>query len=143
MAGQYQFTATCKNLLQEDVTFQSNIIPIQYAMPTPVPTEAPIVTPPQPEYVETPTTDGLPEYVDSIQQALDVVWTVCAVLAVISAGLLCAGLIRRMQQRPSPPRHTITWSGATTVTIRLRRPRRKSQGQGCQARKACPGQPAG
>ena len=45
MAGQYQFTATCKNLLQEDVTFQSNIIPIQYAMPTPVPTEAPIVTP--------------------------------------------------------------------------------------------------
>lgn len=99
MAGQYQFTATCKNLLQEDVTFQSNIIPIQYAMPTPVPTEAPIVTPPQPEYVETPTTDGLPEYVDSIQQALDVVWTVCAVLAVISAGLLCAGLIRRMQQK--------------------------------------------
>ena len=30
------------------------------------------MTPPQPEYVETPTTDGLPEYVDSIQQALDV-----------------------------------------------------------------------
>lgn len=98
MAGQYQFAAVCKNLLQEDVTFLSNIIPIQYAQPTPEPTEAPIVTPPQPDYVETPTSDGLPEYVDSVQKALDVVWTVCAVLAVISAGLLCAGLIRRMQQ---------------------------------------------
>lgn len=86
MAGQYQFAAVCKNLLQEDVTFLSNIIPIQYAQPTPEPTEAPIVTPPQPDYVETPTSDGLPEYVDSVQKALDVVWTVCAVLAVISAG---------------------------------------------------------
>lgn len=99
MAGQYQFTATCKNLLQEDVTFQSNIIPIQYAQPTAEPTEAPIVTPPQPDYVEIPTDDGLPEYVDSVQRGLDVVWTVCAVLAFISAALLCAGLVRRMQQK--------------------------------------------
>jgi len=99
MAGQYQFEASCLNLLQETVAFKSNILPIAYAQPTPVPTEAPIVTPPQPVYEEIPTTDGLPPYVDGVQQALTALWIICLVLTLLSGGLLAAGLVRRAQQK--------------------------------------------
>lgn len=99
MAGQYQFEASCLNLLQETVAFKSNILPIAYAQPTPVPTEAPIVTPPQPVYEEIPTTDGLPPYVDGVQQALNALWIICLVLTLLSGGLLVAGLVRRAQQK--------------------------------------------
>lgn len=99
MAGQYQFEASCLNLLQETVSFKSNILPIAYAQPTPVPTEAPIVTPPQPVYEELPTTDGLPAYVDGVQRALNALWIICLVLAILSGGLLAAGLVRRAQQK--------------------------------------------
>lgn len=99
MAGQYQFEASCLNLLQETVAFKSNILPIAYAQPTPVPTEAPIVTPPQPVYEEIPTTDGLPPYVDGVQQALNALWIICLVLTLLSGGLLAAGLVRRAQQK--------------------------------------------
>lgn len=99
MAGQYQFEASCLNLLQETVSFKSNILPIAYAQPTSVPTEAPIVTPPQPVYEELPTTDGLPAYVDGVQRALNALWIICLVLAILSGGLLAAGLVRRAQQK--------------------------------------------
>ena len=99
MAGQYQFEASCLNLLQETVAFKSNILPIAYAQPTPVPTEAPIVTPPQPVYEEIPTTDGLPPYVDGVQQALNALWIICLVLTLLSGGLLAVGLVRRAQQK--------------------------------------------
>ena len=99
MAGQYQFVATCKNILQEDVSFNSNILYIGYADPTPVPTEAPIVTPPQPVHEDIPTDDGLPSYVSSVQSLLHVLWIVCLILAIISGLLLAIGLVRRAQQK--------------------------------------------
>ena len=99
MAGQYQFVATCKNILQEDVSFNSNILYIGYADPTPVPTEAPIVTPPQPVHEDIPTDDGLPSYVSSVQSLLRVLWIVCLILAIISGLLLAIGLVRRAQQK--------------------------------------------
>lgn len=98
MAGQYQFQATSQNVLQETVSFDSNIIPIAYAQPTAVPTAAPIVTPPQPVHEDIPTDDGLPAYVDTVQSALNVVWILCAVLGAVSLALLIAGLVRRAQQ---------------------------------------------
>ena len=38
MAGSYQFTASCKDVLGQTLNFNSNAIPIAYAEPTPVPT---------------------------------------------------------------------------------------------------------
>lgn len=142
MAGQYQFVATCKNLLQEDVTFQSNIISIMYAQPTAVPTDAPIVTPPQPDYVETPTTDGLPEYVDTVQQALDVVWTICAVLAVVSAGLLCVGLVRRMQQKAQSAKAYDHLERGTYRDYTTPAPKEKSKGKAAKGGKGSGAKPA-
>ncbi len=97
MAGQYRFDASVKNQLDETETFNSNIIPIAYAQPTAVPTEAPIITPPLPKYEEIPTDDGLPEYVGSIQQVLQALYWVFMVLAIISLALLAAGVVRRIQ----------------------------------------------
>lgn len=97
MAGQYRFDAAVKNQLDETEVFNSNIIPIAYAQPTAVPTEAPIITPPLPQYEEIPTADGLPEYVGSIQQVLRVLYWVFMVLAIISLALLAVGVARRIQ----------------------------------------------
>ncbi len=97
MAGQYRFDASVKNQLDETEVFNSNIIPIAYAQPTAVPTEAPIITPPLPQHEEIPTADGLPEYVGSIQQVLRALYWVFMVLAIISLALLAAGVVRRIQ----------------------------------------------
>lgn len=98
MAGQYRFDATVKNQLGETETFQSNVLQIGYAQPTAEPTEAPIVTPPMPVYVDIPTDDGLPEYVDSVQGVLDTLYWVFMVLAVICLVLLAVGVVRRIQR---------------------------------------------
>ena len=97
MAGQYRFDATVKNQLNETETFESNIIRIAYAQPTPVPTDAPIVTPPMPTYEDIPTDDGLPEYVDTVQKALGIAYRVLLVLAGICLLLLLIGVVRRLQ----------------------------------------------
>lgn len=97
MAGQYRFDAKVKNQLSETETFESNIIPIAFANPTPVPTEAPIVTPPMPVYEDMPTDDGLPSYVGSVQKTLDVLYWVFMSLAGVSLLLLAIGVVRRIQ----------------------------------------------
>ena len=97
MAGQYRFDAKVKNQLNETETFESNIIHIAFAQPTPEPTDAPIVTPPMPTYEDIPTDDGLPAYVDTVQKALGIAYRVLLVLAVICLALLAIGVVRRMQ----------------------------------------------
>lgn len=97
MAGKYRFDAKVKNQLSETETFESNIIQIAYAQPTPVPTEAPIVTPPMPVYEEMPTDDGLPEYVGTVQKTLDTLYWVFMALAAVCLLLLTIGVIRRIQ----------------------------------------------
>ncbi|MGN0779674.1 MAG: CARDB domain-containing protein [Aristaeellaceae bacterium] len=97
MAGQYRFDATVTNQLSEKETFQSNVIQISYAQPTVAPTEAPIVTPPMPVYEDMPTTDGLPAYVGSVQQVLNVLYWVFMSLAGVSLLLLAVGVVRRIQ----------------------------------------------
>lgn len=97
MAGQYRFDARVKNQLNETETFESNIIYIAFAQPTPEPTDAPIVTPPMPTYEDIPTDDGLPAYVDTVQKALSIAYRVLLVLAAICLLLLAIGVVRRMQ----------------------------------------------
>lgn len=97
MAGQYRFDAKVKNQLNETETFESNIIHIAFAQPTPEPTDAPIVTPPMPTYEDIPTDDGLPAYVDTVQRALGIAYRVLLVLAAICLLLLAIGVVRRMQ----------------------------------------------
>ena len=96
MAGQYRFDARVKNQLNETETFESNIIHIAFAQPTPEPTDAPIVTPPMPTYEDIPTDDGLPAYVDTVQKALGIAYKVLLVLAAVCLALLAIGVVRRI-----------------------------------------------
>ena len=98
MAGQYQFEARAVDKLDQTQRFTSNILRIGYTAPTPVPTEAPIITPPVPSYEPVPTGDGLPDYVDMAQQTLDIVFWVFGGLAALSGILLVFGLIRRAKK---------------------------------------------
>lgn len=62
MPGTFQFTASCRDVLGQTVTFTSNSIQIVRDDPTPVPTEAPLVTPPAPVYEDVPESyDEIPE----------------------------------------------------------------------------------
>lgn len=97
MAGQFRFDAAVKNKLNETETFQSNIIPIAYELPTAEPTEEPIATPAMPVYEAEPTSDGLPEYVATLQNALDVLYKVFLVAGIACLALLAVGVVRRIQ----------------------------------------------
>jgi len=95
MAGKYQFVASTKDLLGNTVTFESNIVPISYSAPTPVPTEAPVRTPPPLVLEELPTRAELPKVVDTVQQ---VAYTLCFVfggMLAVALLLLIIALIRR------------------------------------------------
>ena len=81
MAGQYQFVAQCRNQLGDSVSFDSNIIYIGFTEPTPVPTEAPIVTPPVPVLDELPTEADLPENLNLIDQILKYAIYVLSIVA--------------------------------------------------------------
>lgn len=95
MAGSYQFIARANNQLNEVENFPSNIVHISYAMPTPVPTEAPIVTPPAPQLEEIPTDDGLPPFYDTIQGALGVMgWLFSVVAALLGLFILFVLVMR-------------------------------------------------
>ncbi len=97
MAGQYRFDAKVKNQLGENVTFESNIIRIAHQLPTAEPTSAPIVTPPKPVYEQVPTTDGLPEYVSTLQNVLGTASKVFMALGAACLVLLVIGVVRRIQ----------------------------------------------
>lgn len=97
MAGQFRFDAKVKNQLNETETFESNIIPIAYELPTAVPTEAPLATPVKPVYEDMPTSDDLPEYVTTVQNTLDVLYKVFLVAGIACLALLAVGVVRRIQ----------------------------------------------
>ena len=97
MAGQFRFDASVKDELEEVQTFSSNILQIQYAPPTAQPTDAPIVTPPAPVYEALPTSDGLPEYVSTVEKIISVVNHIALILVAVCALLLVVGVVRRIQ----------------------------------------------
>lgn len=95
--GQFRFDASVVDEIEQTQTFESNIIPIQYEMPTPKPTDAPIVTPPAPHYEELPTTDDMPAYVNTVQKIIAVVNHAALILAGICLALAAVGTVRRIQ----------------------------------------------
>ena len=98
MAGTFQFTASCKDELGQTITFPSNMVLIQHVPPTPVPTEAPIVTPPRPVMATPPVPQSDP-MMDQIQ---DISKKIRLPLAGVSGGLillLVIGLIRRIAKK--------------------------------------------
>lgn len=97
MAGQFRFDARVKNKLNETDVFESNIIRIAHELPTTVPTDAPIVTPPKPVYEDMPTSDGLPGYVSTLQNTMNILYTVFMVLGAVCLTLLAIGAVRRVQ----------------------------------------------
>jgi len=99
MAGTFQFTANTKDELNQTLTFASNTIPIAYAPPTPVPTEAPLVTPPAPAQVEMPTATTAPTWIRQAESAADTAkWIFLAIAGVLGL-LLLIGAVRRGQSR--------------------------------------------
>lgn len=97
MAGQFRFDASVKDELEETQTFSSNIVQIMYAQPTLQPTDAPIVTIPAPKYEDLPTSDGLPEYVGTVEKIISVLNHIALILAAVCAALLAVGVVRRIQ----------------------------------------------
>ncbi len=99
MAGNFQFTANAKDELGQVVSFASNTIPIAYAPPTPVPTEAPLVTPPAPA---THTPVPLPQEdpnIGSIERIAGIAGPVFAGIAGVLGVLLLIGAVRRGRSR--------------------------------------------
>ena len=95
MAGQYQFEARTLNALEETQSFTSNIIRIDYAEPTAVPTDVPIVTPPAPVHEPDPTLQPA----TALEEALPTVQSVAMVLALVGIALLLIAGIARLAHK--------------------------------------------
>ena len=99
MQGNYQFTAVCKDQLDQVLTFTSNPIFIAYSEPTPVPTEAPLVTPPAPAAEPMPTDQPEPEWLDQVQGIAENAKWILAGIAGLLLLLLLIGAVRRGKSR--------------------------------------------
>ena len=99
MAGVFQFTANAKDELGQVVSFASNSIPIAYAPPTPVPTEAPLVTPLAPVTVAMPEATAAPNWIGQAEQTANSAKWILAGIAGVLAVLLLIGAVRRGHSR--------------------------------------------
>ena len=99
MAGNFQFTANCRDQLSQPLSFASNIIPIVFAAPTPEPTQAPLVTPPAPATEPIPQDLREPEWLDQVEGVADSAKWILAGITGVLVLLLGIGLIRRMQMK--------------------------------------------
>lgn len=104
MAGTYQFTASCRDMLNQTQTFTSNAIPIAYAPPTPVPTEAPLVTPPAPRMEPMPTDQLPPAWLETAESVAGIAKWVLAGLGGVMLLLLLIGAVRRGRSRSQSKR---------------------------------------
>ena len=95
MPGNFQFTANAKDELGQIVSFASNTIPIAYAPPTPVPTEAPLVTPPAPATMALPQATASPAWIPQTERIADVAKWAFAGIAGALGVLLLIGAVRR------------------------------------------------
>ena len=99
MAGTFQFTAVCRDALDQVLTFDSNPVVISYSEPTPVPTEAPLVTPPAPAMEPIPTDQPEPEWLDQVESIADGAKWILAGIAGVLLVLLLIGAVRRGKSR--------------------------------------------
>ncbi len=99
IAGKFQFTATCKDLLGNDATFESNIIPISYSVPTPEPTTVPQRTPPPLQTEPIPKTAGLPAAFTTAKGVTYALFVVSLLLLGGSLVLMMFAFSKRVAQR--------------------------------------------
>ena len=99
MQGTYQFTASCKDQLDQVLTFTSNPVVISYVDPTPVPTEAPLVTPEAPPAEPLPTDQPEPEWLGQVESIAENAKYILAAIAAILLVLLLIGAVRRGKSR--------------------------------------------
>ena len=102
MPGLFQFTASCQDQLSQTLTFASNNLQITMQQPTPEPTEAPIVTPPAPQYQtvpesyqELPASRKLPEWTEQVESIADTAKYIFGGIAAVLCVLLGIGFVRR------------------------------------------------
>ena len=113
MAGSYQFTTSCKDVLGQTLNFNSNAIPIAYAEPTPVPTEAPLVTPPAPATEPLPTDQPEPEWLDQAEGVAGIAKWILAGVGGLLLLLLLIGAVRRGKSRSDSKKAMDHLEGAT------------------------------
>ena len=97
MAGNFRFDARMENQLEETVTFYSDLIHIIRSTPTAAPTMVPIPKPELGEKEELPTSDGLPPYVTTVQNALGIAQWVFLGIGAIALILIVVGLAGRVK----------------------------------------------
>jgi hypothetical protein len=99
MAGKFQFTAACKDLLGNAVTFDSNPVSISYSVPTPEPTTVPQRTP-QPLITEpVPKSAGLPPAFATAKNVSLILFGLFLVLLGGGLVLLMVAFSKRIAQR--------------------------------------------
>ena len=113
MAGTFQFTARCKDQLGQTLSFTSNPIVISYSEPTPVPTEAPLVTPPAPSMEPMPTDQPEPEWLDQAESIADSAKWILAGIGGVLLILLLIGAVRRGKSRSESRKAMDHLEGAT------------------------------
>ena len=113
MAGTFQFTANTKDELNQTLTFSSNPIQIAYAPPTPVPTEAPLVTPVAPGDIPMPQATAAPQWIGQAEQAADTAKWVFTGIAGVLGVLLLIGAVRRGHSKSQSKKAMDHLEGAT------------------------------
>ena len=113
MEGKFQFTANCKDQLDQALSFASNEVAIHYAEPTPVPTEAPLVTPPAPAAEPLPTDQPEPEWLGQAESIADGAKWILAGVAAVLLILLLIGAVRRGKSRSESKKAMDHLEGAT------------------------------
>ena len=84
--GKYRFTATTKDTLGNNMTFESNTLEIPYVPPTQPPvTEAPVTV--------APLVTSPPPVLEDVNSILRNGWNVASILALVLGGLLAVSLI--------------------------------------------------
>ena len=98
-SGTFRFVASCKDQLDQVLTFNSNDIVINYVEQTPAPTEPPQVTPPKPAEEPLPTDQPEPEWLGQAETLADGAKWIFAAVAGILLILLLIGAVRRGKSR--------------------------------------------
>ena len=113
MAGNFEFTASCKDQLGQTLKFTSEPIHIEHVAPTAEPTEAPVVTPPAPAYETVPPSKEPPEWLEPVENLAGILKYVFAFIGVCLFTLLLIGAIRRGRRRSESRKAMDHLEGAT------------------------------
>ena len=129
MQGKFQFVASVRNQLGETQNFNSNIISVAYTAPTPVPTDAPIVTPPKPNHQQLPTEAdmadifGVVEYSKGVEYLRYAAYGFGALAAIGLLLLIGAGITRAVgASRTRKAEDVLEIAPARDYTVPARKP---------------------